>query len=61
MTPEEALVKRIQMERDGSCVIDDIPTTDFLWELRVESAGDHSIASPAPSSCCGITPSPFSP
>ena len=37
MTPEEALEKRAQMERDGFCVIDDILTDDFLQELRFET------------------------
>ena len=37
MTPEEALEKRAQMERDGFCVIDDILTGNFLRDLRVET------------------------
>jgi len=37
MTPEEATVKRTELERNGYCVIDDILGDQFLQEMRDES------------------------
>ena len=37
MTPDEATVKREQVLCDGYCVIDDVLSSEFLQELRVEA------------------------